>query len=95
VNFRNYDFVVILAAGKVWPHALCDYDITTNYGGRLRGFVVNEQTGFGTWAHELGHVLASNVASRGECGLPDMYSYEAEEKGKTKAHGSVLGISWT
>ena len=41
VIFRNYDFVIFVSAGAVWPHANCDFDVATNDGGRLRGFVVN------------------------------------------------------
>lgn len=80
VNFRNYDFVVFVAAGRVWPHATCDFRIANNDGARLRGMVVNEGTEMGTYAHELGHVLPSNYKAWGGCGLPDLYSYEASEK---------------
>jgi hypothetical protein len=42
---------------------------------------VNEGSPFGTYAHELGHVLPSNYKPKQGCGLPDLYSYEASEKG--------------
>jgi hypothetical protein len=45
----------------------------------LRGFLVNENTELGTYAHEFGHVLPTNLKSRSECGLPDLYDYEAAE----------------
>lgn len=81
VNFANYNFVIILAAGGVWPHARCDFGVSTNDGvAFLRGFVVNERTEMGTYAHEFGHVLPSNLTNRRMCGLPDLYSYEAAQQ---------------
>lgn len=81
VDFGDYEFFMIVAAGNVWGHALCNVDVSTNDGvGTLRGFVVNENTEMGVYAHELGHILPTNIESRDGCGLPDMYSYEAGEK---------------
>jgi hypothetical protein len=82
IDFRKYDFIAILSAGKVWPHANCLMDAGTVDGLRnLRGFLVNENSEMGTYAHELAHILPSNLRSRGQCGLPDLYSYEAAENG--------------
>jgi hypothetical protein len=81
VDYRNYNFAIIVAAGQVWSHAACDFDVPTKEGVKsLRGIVVNERAPLGTYAHELGHVLPSNYAPRHGCGLPDLYSYEAAEK---------------
>ena len=81
VNYRQYDFVILVAAGEVWPHAACHLAVLAN-DGTLRGIVVNEDSPVGTYAHELGHVLPSNYEPRQGCGLPDLYSYEASEKGR-------------
>jgi M6 family metalloprotease-like protein len=80
VNYRQYDFVILVAAGEVWPHAACRLAILARDTG-LRGVVVNEESPLGTYAHELGHVLPSNYEPRQGCGLPDLYSYDASEKG--------------
>ena len=80
VNYHLYDFVILVAAGEVWPHAACRLAVLAN-DGMLRGIVVNEGSYLGTYAHELGHVLPSNYEPRHGCGLPDLYSYEASEKG--------------
>jgi M6 family metalloprotease-like protein len=80
VDYRQYDFVILVAAGEVWPHAACHLAVLAGYTG-LRGIVVNEESPLGTYAHELGHVLPSNYEPRQGCGLPDLYSYEASEKG--------------
>ena len=82
LNYREYDFVILVAAGNVWPHAACDFGSTKDDAGPLRGIVVNENSPLGTYAHELGHVLPSNFAPRQGCGLPDLYSYEVSEKGQ-------------
>jgi M6 family metalloprotease-like protein len=81
VNYRQYDFVVLAAAGEVWPHAACHLAVLARDTG-LRGIVVNEGSPFGTYAHELGHVLPSNYKPKQGCGLPDLYSYEAAEEGE-------------
>ena len=81
VNFREYKFLIIVAAGGVWPHASCDFGVSTDDGTRqVRGFVVNVETQIGTYIHELGHVLPTNLKMRDGCGLPDLYSYDAMEK---------------
>jgi len=83
LDYRDYNFVVLVAAGHVWPHAACDFNVSTKDGaGPLRGIVVNEDSPLGTYAHELGHVLPSNFEPRDGCGLPDLYSYEASQKGQ-------------
>lgn len=83
LDYREYNFVILVAAGHVWPHAACDFNVSTKDGAvRLRGIVVNEDSRLGTYAHELGHVLPSNFEPRHGCGLPDLYSYEASEKGQ-------------
>jgi len=83
LDYREYDFVILVAAGRVWPHATCNFNVSTKDGaGPLRGIVVNEDSPLGTYAHELGHVLPSNFEPRHGCGLPDLYSYEASEKGQ-------------
>jgi hypothetical protein len=83
LDYREYNFVILVAPGNVWPHAACDFNISTKDGtGPLRGIVVNEASPLGTYAHELGHVLPSNFEPRQGCGLPDLYSYEASEKGQ-------------
>ena len=83
LNYREHNFVISVAAGYVWPHSACDFDVfTKDDAGPLRGIVVNENSPLGTYAHELGHVLPSNFAPRQGCGLPDLYSYEASEKGQ-------------
>jgi ribosomal protein L40E len=92
VDFANYDYVIIVAAGEVWPHASCGFDISTNDGvSSLKGFVVNEETEMETYAHELAHVLPSGLDERGNCGLPDMYSYDAVEKNQD---GSIWVGPW-
>ena len=78
LDYREYNFVILVAAGHVWPHAACDFNVFQS----LRGIVVNEDSPLGTYAHELGHVLPSNFEPRHGCGLPDLYSYEASEKGQ-------------
>jgi len=84
VDFGNYDFVIIVAAGKVWPNARCDYGVSRNdTASPLKGLVVNENSDIGTYAHELGHVLPSNYKPFGGCGLPDLYSYELQAKNET------------
>jgi len=80
VNYHLYDFVILVAAGEVWPHAACRLAVLAN-DGMLRGIVVNEGSYLGTYAHELGHVLPSNYEPRKGCGLPDLYSYDASGKG--------------
>jgi M6 family metalloprotease-like protein len=80
VNYRQYDFVILVAAGEVWPHAACRLAVLARDTG-LRGVVVNEGSPLGTYAHELGHILPSNYEPRLGCGLPDLYSYDAVEKG--------------
>jgi M6 family metalloprotease-like protein len=83
LDYREYDFVILVAAGRVWPHATCNFNVPTKDGaGSLRGIVANEDSPLGTYAHELGHVLPSNFEPRHGCGLPDLYSYEASEKGQ-------------
>jgi M6 family metalloprotease-like protein len=80
VDFRNYDFYVLVAPGGVWPHAH-ELEVETNDGlNSLRGLVVNEETKIGTYAHELGHLLPTQYEDG--WGLPDLYSYEATEKGE-------------
>lgn len=81
VGLEDYDFLIIVAAGEVWPHAVCDFHVSVHDDhGLLRGIVVNEGASLGTYAHELGHVLPSNYQPRGGCGLPDLYSYDANKK---------------
>ena len=81
VNFRNYKYVYLLAAGGVWPHA-ASREIPNNDGVEsFRLIVVNEEDDVGTYAHELGHWIPSNYEQRGNEGLPDLYSYDAAEKG--------------
>jgi M6 family metalloprotease-like protein len=83
VNLRNYDFVILVAAGEVWPHATCDFGLSTDHGARpVRGIVVNEYAPMGTYAHELGHVLPTKYEPRHNCGLPDLYSYDADKRGQ-------------
>jgi len=83
LDYREYNFVILVAAGHVWPHAACDFNVSTKDStAPLRGIVVNEDSPMGTYAHELGHVLPSNFEPRHGCGLPDLYSYEASEKGQ-------------
>lgn len=82
VDYGRFDFAIIVAAGEVWPHAKCDFGVLTKDRAKpLRGIVVNEFAPLATYAHELGHVLPSNCEPRHGCGLPDLYSYEASEKG--------------
>jgi len=81
VNYRAYDYVYIVAAGKVWPHGLCDFQIPTDDGMNVsKGVVVNESNGNSTYIHELAHVLPSNYEPWHGCGLPDLYSYDAMER---------------
>ena len=81
VNFRNYDYVYLVAAGGVWGHA-ASREIPNSDGVKsFRLIVVNEEDEVGVYAHELGHRLPSNCEPRDNVGLPDLYSYDAEEKG--------------
>lgn len=81
VNFRDYDFVYIVGAGEVWGHARCDFGVPTDDGvTTFKGVVVSEQDRVGTYAHELAHLLPSDIEDRGECGLPDLYSYDLAKK---------------
>jgi len=83
VDYRGYDYLYIVAAGKVWPHGLCDFKIPTEDGMNVtKGVVVNEKNDNSTYIHELGHVLPSNYEPWGGCGLPDLYSYDAMERGE-------------
>jgi M6 family metalloprotease-like protein len=83
VYLRDYDFVVLVGAGHVWPHAKCSLVTNPNDDSRpLRGIVVNEGASMETYAHELGHVLPTSYRPRDGCGLPDLYSYQASEKGQ-------------
>jgi len=83
VNYQNYDYVFVLAAGRVWPNAGASLSVNTNDGlSRLSIAVVNEQSEGGTCAHELGHMIPSYFASWRYVGLPDLYSYEAAERGE-------------
>jgi len=92
INYRDYDYVVIVAAGKVWPNAASSQYVSTNDGvNRLHIIVLNEQSEMGAYAHELGHLTPSKLRSRGGVGLPDLYSYEAAEKGESS---SVFVGSW-
>ena len=81
VNYQNYAYVIIVAAGKVWGNAAGSQSIVNNDSvGRLNIVVLNEQSQVGTYAHELGHLAPSEYRPRGGIGLPDLYSYEASEK---------------
>ncbi len=83
VNYRNYDYVIIVAAGKVWANAAQSQSVSTDDGvGTLDIIVLNEESQMGTYAHELGHLAPSNYRPWGGKGLPDLYSYEASEKGE-------------
>ena len=84
INYRDYDYVIIAAAGRVWPNAASSQSVSTNDGvNRLHIIVLNEQSETGTYAHELGHLTPSKLRARGGVGLPDLYSYEAAEKGES------------
>jgi len=92
VNYRDYDYVIIVAAGKVWANAASSQYVSTNDGvNRLHIIVLNEQSEMGTYAHELGHLTPSKLRTRGGIGLPDLYSYEAAEKGESS---SIFVGSW-
>jgi len=92
VNYRDYDYVVIVAAGGVWANAASSQSVSTNDGvNRLHIIVLNERSEMGTYAHELGHLSPSKLRTRGGIGLPDLYSYEAAEKGESS---SVFVGSW-
>jgi|GEM_PF-4311012 len=81
VNFRDYKYVYLVAAGGVWGHA-ASRDIPNSDGVEsFRLVVVNEEDAVGTYAHELGHWLPSDYAPFDYWGLPDLYSYDAAEKG--------------
>jgi len=81
VDFSDYSYVIIVAAGEVWPHATCDFGIVTNDGvSSLKGFVVNENSEMLTYAHELAHVVPVKLGALRDCGLPDLYSYDAMER---------------
>jgi M6 family metalloprotease-like protein len=81
VNYQNYAYVIIVAAGKVWGNAAVSQSIVNNDSvSRFNIVVLNEQSQMGTYAHELGHLTPSEYRPRGGIGLPDLYSYEASEK---------------
>jgi len=84
VNYQNYAYVIIIAAGKVWANAAGSQSIVNNDSvGRLNMVVLNEQSQMGTYAHELGHLAPSEYRPRGGIGLPDLYSYEAAAKNES------------
>jgi len=81
MNLHDYDFVILVATGQVWPHAKCSLQSALNNDSKpLRGIVVNEFSSMATYAHELGHVLPTSYKPRNGCGLPDLYSYQASER---------------
>jgi hypothetical protein len=50
LNYCEYNFVILIAAGNVWPHAASDFDISTkDDAGPLRGIIVNEASPLGTY----------------------------------------------
>jgi M6 family metalloprotease-like protein len=84
VDFRNYDYVYIIAAGGVWGHAKCDFGVRTNDGlNTFKGVVLNEEDEVGTYIHELGHLLPSDYKAFEGCGLPDLYSYYGARQDET------------
>jgi len=86
IDFREYEYVYIVAAGGVWAHAECRFDATTSDGvSSFRGAVVNEEDDMPVYAHEMAHLLRSSYAPFNGCGLPDLYSYEAAEKGEDES----------
>jgi M6 family metalloprotease-like protein len=86
VDFRNYEYVLIIAAGRVWSNAGSGYSIPTDDGvNRLNIATVNERSLSGTYAHELGHLVPSDFARWNGRGLPDLYSYEASKRGEPSA----------
>ncbi len=92
VNYRNYDYVIIVAAGGVWANAAQSQSVSTNDGvSRLDVIVLNEGSQMGTYAHELGHLVPSSYRPWSGKGLPDLYSYEASEKNEPS---SIFVGSW-
>lgn len=90
INYRNYDYIAIVAAGGVWPNAYSSVEVTTNDGiNLLEVAIVNEQSESGVYAHELGHLLPSNYEPWNGKGLPDLYNYDVA-KGK-KSAGAYVG----
>jgi M6 family metalloprotease-like protein len=82
VDFRNYDYVYLVATGGVWGHA--GYlEMPTNDGvTSLKLTVVSEEDDMRVYAHELGHWLPSNYKPFDNEGLPDLYSYDASKEGE-------------
>jgi len=81
VDYRSYDYVAIVTAGRVWPNAASGLTLSNNDGVKqMKVLVLNEQSPMGTYAHELGHLLPSEYRPWRGQGLPDLYSYDARER---------------
>ena len=79
VNYSDFQYVAIFAAGKVWANANWPVEVPNNDGVKSFKVLVVSETFFrldiGTFAHEFGHLLPSSYKPWGG-GLPDLYSYE-------------------
>ena len=85
INYRDYDYVMIIAAGRVWANAYSSLPVTTNDGVRsLHIAVANERSEMGVYAHELGHLLPSNYAPWKGRGLPDLYNYDTAKENSSR-----------
>jgi M6 family metalloprotease-like protein len=81
VDFGDYDYVYVVAAGRVWPNGFLTQVSPTNDGvSQLKLVVINEESDYRSYCHELGHLLPSNYKPWG-FGLPDLYSYDAAQRG--------------
>jgi len=78
VQFQNYEYVLIVAAGNVWNHAIRLSDVPNV----TKLAVVNENSGVSSYAHEIGHLLPSNYQAWDNVGVPDLYSYAAAGNNK-------------